>query len=108
MTDSINKPEHYTFGKYECIDVIEELSKQNDLQGAEGFLYGNIIKYLWRYKHKNGIEDLQYGNIIKYLWRYKHKNGIEDLQKARWYLDRLISNTENDFKPVGEKKNDSN
>ena len=81
MTDNVEKPNHYTFGKYECIDVIEELSKQNDLQGAEGFLYGNIIKY---------------------LWRYKHKNGIEDLQKARWYLDRLISNTENDYKPVGE------
>ena len=77
-----NEPSHYTFGKYECIDVIEELSKQNNLQGIEGFLYGNIIKY---------------------LWRYKHKNGIEDLQKARWYLDRLISNTENDYKPVGEK-----
>ena len=86
MTDSINKPEHYTFGKFECIDVIEELSKQNNLQGAEGFLYGNIIKY---------------------LWRYKHKNGVEDLQKARWYLDRLISNTENDYKPVGEKKNET-
>ena len=72
MTDNINKPEHYTFGKFECIDVIEELSKQNN----------------------------------KYLWRYKHKNGIEDLQKARWYLDRLISNTENDYKPVGENKNE--
>ena len=36
--------------------------------------------------------------------RYKHKNGVEDLQKARWYLDRLISNTENDYKPVGEKE----
>ena len=75
--------DHYTFGKFECIDVIEELSKQNNLQGIEGFLYGNILKY---------------------LWRYKHKNGVEDLQKARWYLDRLISNTENDYKPVGEKE----
>ena len=86
MTDNVEKPNHYTFGKYECIDVIEELSKQNDLHGAEGFLYGNIIKY---------------------LWRYKHKNGIEDLQKARWYLDRLISNTENDYKPVGENNEDN-
>ena len=86
MTDNINKPNHYTFGKFECIDVIEELSKQNNLQGIEGFLYGNIIKY---------------------LWRYKHKNGIEDLQKARWYLDRLISNTENDFKPVEDNNEDN-
>ena len=86
MTDNVDKPNHYTFGKFECIDVIEELSKQNNLQGAEGFLYGNILKY---------------------LWRYKHKNGIEDLQKARWYLDRLISNTENDFKPVEDNNEDN-
>ena len=48
MTDNVEKPNHYTFGKYECIDVIEELSKQNDLQGAEGFLYGrgfSVRKY---------------------------------------------------------------
>ena len=44
MTDNVDKPNHYTFGQYECIDVIEELSKQNALQGIEGFLYGNIIK----------------------------------------------------------------
>lgn len=31
------------------------------------------------------------GNIIKYVSRYKEKNGIEDLNKAKWYLDNLIS-----------------
>ena len=103
MTDSINKPEHYTFGKYECIDVIEELSKQNDKYECI-----DVIEELSKQNDLQGAEGFLYGNIIKYLWRYKHKNGIEDLQKARWYLDRLISNTENDFKPVGEKKNDSN
>lgn len=82
MTNNVDKPDHYTFGKYECIDVIEELAKQNDLQGAEGFLYGNVIKY---------------------LWRYKHKNGIEDLQKAKWYLERLIKKSE--FHKVGFRKN---
>jgi len=30
------------------------------------------------------------GNIIKYICRYKQKNGIEDLLKARHYLDFLI------------------
>ena len=70
MTDNVNKPNHYTFGKYECIDVLTELCNANNLQGVEGFLYGNIIKY---------------------LWRYKHKNGIEDLNKAKWYLERLIA-----------------
>jgi hypothetical protein len=28
--------------------------------------------------------------IIKYIWRWKHKNGVEDLRKAGWCLDRLI------------------
>jgi hypothetical protein len=33
-------------------------------------------------------------NIVKYVTRYKDKNGIEDLKKAKWYLDRLITNME--------------
>ena len=31
------------------------------------------------------------GNIIKYVTRYREKNGVEDLKKAKWYLDRLIT-----------------
>ena len=46
MTDSINKPNHYTFGKYECIDVIEELSKQNDLQDINTRMEWKIYKKL--------------------------------------------------------------
>lgn len=65
--DNVNKPQHYTYGNYECIDVIKEITK--DLTGEEAFCIGNAIKY---------------------LWRWKHKNGIEDVKKARWYLDRLI------------------
>jgi hypothetical protein len=30
------------------------------------------------------------GNVIKYCWRYEHKNGIEDLEKARAYIDEAI------------------
>jgi len=30
------------------------------------------------------------GNVIKYLARYKDKGGAEDLKKARHYLDKLI------------------
>ena len=32
------------------------------------------------------------GNIIKYVTRYKNKNGVEDLRKARHYLEMLIEN----------------
>lgn len=84
MSDNVEKPGHYTFGKYECIDVLTELCNTNDLQGIEGFLYGNVIKY---------------------LWRYKYKNGIEDLKKAKWYLDRLIKDQE-EFHRVGFRINE--
>ena len=65
--DPVKKPAHYTYGRYEAIDVIEELTA--GASGPEGFLLGNVLKY---------------------LWRYRRKNGLEDLQKAMWYLDRLV------------------
>ena len=33
------------------------------------------------------------GNIIKYVCRYKNKGGLEDLQKAMHYLEKLIEIT---------------
>lgn len=30
------------------------------------------------------------GNIVKYVSRYKEKGGIEDLRKAKHYIDMLI------------------
>jgi hypothetical protein len=69
--DNVNHPSHYTQGKIECIDAIEESTK--------GLL---------------GIAAVCVANVIKYIWRYKFKNGIEDLKKARWYLDKLIDHEE--------------
>ena len=66
--DTIN-PAHYKQGDIECIDAI----KSATMDGFTGYLTGNILKY---------------------MWRWKHKNGIEDLKKARWYLDRLIGELE--------------
>lgn len=37
----------------------------------------------------NGIGYIE-GNIIKYVCRYKSKNGVEDLKKAQHYLQMLI------------------
>jgi hypothetical protein len=36
------------------------------------------------------------GNCIKYIWRYRQKNGLEDLRKAEWYLSRLCNEFEFD------------
>lgn len=35
------------------------------------------------------------GNVVKYIARYRDKNGVEDLKKAQHYLDKLIE-IEND------------
>lgn len=41
------------------------------------------------YIHKNRIGYME-GNAIKYLTRWRQKNGVEDLKKARHYIDLLI------------------
>ena len=43
----------------------------------------------WDYVVSHGLGFLE-GNIIKYVTRYKHKNGLEELKKAKEYLDKLI------------------
>lgn len=43
----------------------------------------------------NGIGYME-GNIIKYVCRYKSKNGVEDLKKAQHYLQMLIEQEERD------------
>lgn len=60
--DPVNHPSHYTMGKIEVIDAIEDWGL--------GFHDGNVIKYVARHRHKG--------------------KALEDLKKARWYLDRLI------------------
>lgn len=71
MPDIINRPQHYTAGKVECIDALEAATES-----------------------LSGIEAICTANAIKYLWRWRHKNGVEDLKKARWYLDKLIARLE--------------
>ena len=34
------------------------------------------------------------GNAVKYLSRWRHKGGVQDLKKARHYIDKLIEVTE--------------
>ena len=42
------------------------------------------------------------GQVIKYLWRYKHKgNPIEDLEKAELYQKWLISTAKGEVQLIG-------
>lgn len=55
----------------------------------------------WDYIVGNKMGYLE-GNIIKYVSRYKEKNGVEDLIKASHYLDKLIEVTRNEQKRISE------
>ena len=70
MQDKVNNPNHYTQGSVECIEAIESSMSKDEFLG---FLKGNIIKYLWRYRHKNGAEDLAKSQfyVIKLIEVYK-------------------------------------
>ena len=68
--DNVNHPMHYTEGKIECIEYIEDKLTPEEYRG--------YIK----------------GNVLKYITREKHKNGDEDIRKAKWYLDRLANRLE--------------
>ncbi len=64
--DTINSPDHYNQGAIECIQAIEASMSKEEFQG---YLKGNAMKYLWRYKYKGKAK--------------------EDLKKNIWYINRL-------------------
>ena len=67
--DMVNSPAHYTRGKQEVIDIIEE-AIQDAPAPKEGMLQAQALKYLLR------------------LWLKDDPK--QDAEKARWYLNRLI------------------
>ena len=61
--DNVNHPAHYTFGKFEVIDVLMDWFASDPL--------------LWQ--------------VGKYIARAGRKgSALEDLQKAAWYLNKKI------------------
>jgi hypothetical protein len=63
MDDPVNRPAHYTFGRFEVIDVLEDWFPADPL--------------LWQ--------------VGKYIARAGRKGAaLEDLEKAAWYLRRRI------------------
>jgi hypothetical protein len=62
MNDPVSHPAHYTSGKIEVIDFIEDQKLPYHL--------GNVVKYICRHEKK--------------------EKPIEDLKKAMWYLDRYL------------------
>jgi hypothetical protein len=72
----------------EDIEAGESLLRANDRQ--EGGTHYKQFKYeTWDVILDWGLGYLD-GNAVKYLSRWRHKNGLEDLKKARHYIDKLI------------------
>lgn len=63
--DPVNHPSHYTDGRIEVIDYIEDKKL--------GFHLGNAVKYISRAGKKDPSKE------------------IEDLEKAVWYINRYIA-----------------
>lgn len=55
-TDLIDNQQHY---KNQGIEPIDLMRKNFSKEEFAGFLQGNVLKYMLRYKDKNGVEDLK-------------------------------------------------
>lgn len=70
--------------------------KANDMQVA-GTHYSSKAIQPWdamaAWMTDEAFEGYLSGNCIKYLARYKDKGGVQDLLKARHYLDKLLEVT---------------
>jgi hypothetical protein len=61
MSDAVNHPTHYTkHGEVECIAAIRASMSREEFCG---YLKGNTMKYLWRYRDKGGMEDLKKAGV---------------------------------------------
>ena len=64
------------------------MTSANDTQVA-GTHYKNKAIQPWDYIVSNNIGYLE-GNVIKYVSRWRDKGGVDDLRKAQHYLTKLI------------------
>lgn len=64
--DPVERPEHYTNGKVECIDAMEDAFE------------------------KEAVKSFCLCNAFKYLWRQNKKGHLEDIKKANWYLTKYL------------------
>ena len=74
------------------MELLDTPSGANDIQVA-GTHYKNKAIQPWDYIVSNNIGYLE-GNVIKYVSRWKDKGGVDDLRKAQHYLTKLIETQE--------------
>jgi len=72
-------------------DEFRDIPTANDVQVA-GTHYKSKAIQPWDYIVANDLGYLE-GNIVKYVSRWKDKGGVDDLRKAQHYLAKLIEVT---------------
>ena len=60
VNDEVNHPTHYTAGQVECIEALRAALTEDEFRG---YCKGNMIKYIWRERHKQGNTSIE-----KALW----------------------------------------
>lgn len=64
--DAVNSPNHYTQGRFETIEIIEEIT-QGYSDGYVAYCVGNALKYLARAPFKHGEPSEDISKAAKYL-----------------------------------------
>jgi hypothetical protein len=95
-TDKLLKPLMYP--RISCLTIFNSyyqrktMTKANDIQVA-GDHYKSQAIQTWDFIIANKIGYME-GNVIKYVSRWKDKGGVNDLKKAQHYLEKLIEVTQ--------------
>ena len=77
--DPVNNPLHYNRKDIEAIRAIEASMDEEEFRG---YLKGNTLKYIWRYRYKT--------------------HPVEDLEKAQYHLNLLIKRLKEHYGPTSE------
>lgn len=65
MSEDVANQKHYTKNEIEPIDYIVNVLTPEELRG---YYWGNVIKYISRWKEKGGVEDLKKAQVYLGWW----------------------------------------
>lgn len=93
---NVEHPQHYQLSiDLEVLDIIQIIMTDGHLNVYQGFVIGNVIKYLFRADKKNGLED--YKKALYYLQNFK--SNVEPLfyfsEATKIVLSKVIESFDN-------------
>lgn len=93
---NVEHPQHYQLSiDIEVLDIIQIIMTDGHLNAYQGFVIGNVIKYLFRADKKNGLED--YKKALYYLQNFK--SNVEPLfyfsEATKIVLSKVIESFDN-------------